>query len=67
MRYDLSFKDKSESTWDHMTHLWPDLIVDKTNADVAANSYYMYKNDIDLVKQLGVSFINNYFKLLANR
>ncbi|XP_057327909.1 myrosinase 1-like [Microplitis mediator] len=47
--------NKGESIWDKMTHEQPSTVADGTNADVAANSYYLYKTDVDLVKQLGAN------------
>ncbi|CAD6239940.1 GSCOCG00002429001-RA-CDS [Cotesia congregata] len=47
--------NKGESIWDKMIHEHSYTIDDRTNADIATNSYYMYKTDINLAKQLGVS------------
>lgn len=48
-----------------MTHQKPYKIVDRSNGDIADNSYYQYKEDIELVQQIGVSFhyieYNNYY------
>ncbi|XP_008559244.1 myrosinase 1 [Microplitis demolitor] len=44
---------KGESIWDYVTHNSPEIVIDKSNGDIAANSYYMYKTDIDLAKQVG--------------
>ncbi|XP_057334312.1 myrosinase 1-like [Microplitis mediator] len=47
--------NKGESTWDKMVHENPYTIDDQSNADIATNSYYMYKTDIDLAKQVGAT------------
>ncbi|XP_035729960.1 myrosinase 1-like [Vespa mandarinia] len=45
---------KGESIWDHMTHLPnQNFIYNRSNADVAADSYHHYKNDIKLAKDIG--------------
>ncbi|CAD6244337.1 GSCOCG00013351001-RA-CDS [Cotesia congregata] len=44
---------KGESIWDYATHNSPETVIDNSNGDIAANSYFMYKTDIDLAKQLG--------------
>ncbi|CAN1305249.1 Beta-glucosidase 24 [Linum perenne] len=43
------------SIWDAFTHSHPNNIKDKSNGDVAADSYHLYKDDIALVKQLGMN------------
>ncbi|XP_068625404.1 myrosinase 1-like [Battus philenor] len=45
---------KGWSMWDHLVRTDPDFITDNTNGDIAANSYYLYKRDIEKLKQLGV-------------
>ncbi|KAG7310942.1 hypothetical protein JYU34_003782 [Plutella xylostella] len=45
---------KSESIWDHLIHTHPEFVKDHTNADVAADSYRLYKRDAEMVKELGV-------------
>lgn len=50
-------KDKGESIWDVLIHEKPDVVWGKANADVAANSYYLYKTDVDLVEKIGVNLI----------
>ncbi|XP_030026885.2 myrosinase 1 [Manduca sexta] len=46
---------KSESIWDHMIHSNPKFVKDGTNADVAADSYHLYKRDAEMVHELGVN------------
>ncbi|XP_026331740.1 myrosinase 1-like, partial [Hyposmocoma kahamanoa] len=48
---------KGWSMWDHLVHTKPKSIIDGTNGDIAANSYYFYKRDVQMLKELGV---NNY-------
>ncbi|XP_072932350.1 myrosinase 1-like [Epargyreus clarus] len=45
---------KGPSMWDYVIRTNPDAINDKTNADIACNSYYLYKRDIEMLKELGV-------------
>ncbi|XP_075977475.1 myrosinase 1-like [Anticarsia gemmatalis] len=47
---------KGESIWDRYTHEHPDRVFDHKNGDVADGSYYKYKDDVALMKQLGVGF-----------
>lgn len=46
-----------------MIHEHSYTIDDRSNADIATNSYYMYKIDIDLAKQIGVS---HFYSLVTN-
>ncbi|XP_047505951.1 myrosinase 1-like [Pieris napi] len=48
--------DKSPSIWDTFTHDNPDLIADKSNGDVACDSYRLWETDIGLAKDLGLDF-----------
>ncbi|GFG30514.1 hypothetical protein Cfor_08137, partial [Coptotermes formosanus] len=47
---------KGESIWDRLTHDRPEVITDKSTGDVACNSYRLYKEDVRLLKDLGVHF-----------
>ncbi|CAB3241222.1 unnamed protein product [Arctia plantaginis] len=60
---------KSESIWDHYTHEHPDRVFDHTNGDVADGSYYKFKEDVRLMKLLGVSmyrFSISWTRILPN-
>lgn len=50
----VSFIGKGESIWDQMTHEHPNGVVDRRNGDVAADSYHKYKEDVKLLKEIGV-------------
>ncbi|CAH2059641.1 unnamed protein product, partial [Iphiclides podalirius] len=45
---------KGWSMWDHLVRTAPDHIRDNSNGDIAANSYYLYKRDVEMLKELGV-------------
>lgn len=47
---------KGESIWDRFTHQFPERISDASTADIACNSYHKYKEDVQLIKSLGVDF-----------
>ncbi|XP_068894408.1 myrosinase 1-like [Tenebrio molitor] len=47
---------KSENIWDHICHENPTYIVDQTNGDIACDSYHKYKEDVTMLKDLGVDF-----------
>lgn len=49
------FPDKGENIWDYLTHNKPEKVVDKANGDVACNSFEKYKEDVKLIKYIGVS------------
>ncbi|CAG9813356.1 unnamed protein product [Phaedon cochleariae] len=46
---------KSPSSWDNITHAAPDSILDGSNADVACDSYHKYKEDVAMLKEIGVN------------
>ncbi|XP_018320189.2 myrosinase 1-like [Agrilus planipennis] len=47
---------KGENIWDYITHNSPDYVYDRTNGDIACDSYHKYEEDIALLKDLGVDF-----------
>ncbi|XP_018573477.2 lactase-phlorizin hydrolase [Anoplophora glabripennis] len=47
---------KGENIWDRYTHSYPELIANNDNADVACDSYHKYKEDVAMLKELGVDF-----------
>ncbi|XP_072400082.1 myrosinase 1-like [Diabrotica undecimpunctata] len=45
---------RSPSIWDNMTHENPDFTPDRSNGDDACLSYYKYKEDVQIMKAMGV-------------
>uniref|UniRef100_A0A023F7H2 Putative beta-glucosidase lactase phlorizinhydrolase n=1 Tax=Triatoma infestans TaxID=30076 RepID=A0A023F7H2_TRIIF len=44
---------KGESMWDRILHTKPELVKDKSNGDVACDSFHLYKQDVQMVKDIG--------------
>nr|AJE75667.1 putative glycosyl hydrolase [Chrysomela lapponica] len=47
---------KGENVWDQVTHRVPSPIVNNDTGDVACDSYHKYKEDVAMLKDLGVDF-----------
>ncbi|CAH2097409.1 unnamed protein product [Euphydryas editha] len=48
--------DKSLSIWDYFAHTYPEKIIDRSTGDVACDSYYKWKTDIELASKMGLHF-----------
>lgn len=47
---------KGENIWDHLLHVNPSWTADGKNGDVADDSYHKYKEDVKLIKSMGMDF-----------
>lgn len=45
---------KGINIWDYILHIKPDVVKDRTNADITADSYHYYQDDIRALKSVGV-------------
>jgi hypothetical protein len=48
------FDGKGPSIWDLLSHRVPGFVTDNSTGDVVAENYFMYKEDIRRLKQLGI-------------
>lgn len=46
---------KGPSIWDHTCHQEPNIVDDGTTGDVACDSYHRYKEDVQLLKNMGAN------------
>jgi hypothetical protein len=53
---------KSPSIWDTLVHTRPELITDRSNADVGADSYHLYKEDVKALKNAGVREVIEFIR-----
>ncbi|KAF2902682.1 hypothetical protein ILUMI_03503 [Ignelater luminosus] len=47
---------KGENLWDRFTHTYPERILDGSNGDTACDSYHKYKEDVAIMKEMGIQF-----------
>ncbi|KAF0913086.1 hypothetical protein E2562_020235 [Oryza meyeriana var. granulata] len=60
---------RGPSIWDTFTHKHPDKIADKSNGDMAANSYHLYREDVRIMKDMGMDayrFSISWTRILPN-
>ncbi|KAL5976895.1 hypothetical protein ACLOJK_021231 [Asimina triloba] len=60
---------RSPSIWDTFTHQHPEKIFDHSTGDVAIDSYHRYKNDVEILKDLGMDayrFSISWTRILPN-
>ncbi|KAG5872239.1 hypothetical protein JTB14_026481 [Gonioctena quinquepunctata] len=46
---------KTPHIWDNVSHVNPGFILDQSNGDIACDSYHKYKEDVAIMKDLGVT------------
>ncbi|KAB2077745.1 hypothetical protein ERO13_A06G117500v2 [Gossypium hirsutum] len=60
---------RDPSIWDTFSHEYPDKIADGSNGDVAIDSYHRYKEDIGIMKEMGLDayrFSISWSRILPN-
>ncbi|KAL6652544.1 hypothetical protein ACP70R_011469 [Stipagrostis hirtigluma subsp. patula] len=60
---------RGPSIWDTFTHQHPDKISDRSNGDVTVDSYHLYKEDVHLLKDMGMDayrFSISWTRILPN-
>ncbi|KAM0972561.1 hypothetical protein ACFX2I_020201 [Malus domestica] len=60
---------RGPSVWDTFTHKYPDKIKDRSNGDVAVDSYHRIKEDVGILKDMGWDFYRfsiSWSRLLPN-
>ncbi|KAM1753108.1 hypothetical protein ACFX1T_005577 [Malus domestica] len=60
---------RGPSIWDNYTHQYPQRIVNRSNGDIAIDQYHRYKEDVDIMKNMGMDsyrFSISWSRLLPN-
>ncbi|KAM1255043.1 hypothetical protein TB2_028812 [Malus domestica] len=60
---------KGPSIWDNFTHQYPEKVIDGSNGDVADDQYHRYKEDVKIMKDMGLDayrFSISWSRLLPN-